>query len=84
MKYTDLEEIINWISQKIVELTGVEMPAIEADRNILEYGLDSLRSINLVGQIELRLGKDIPVTTILDHPTIRSLAHFIREQAAIA
>jgi acyl carrier protein len=79
----DTDEIIVWISKKVAELTGAEPASIGADRNILEYGLDSLRSVHLVGEIELLIGKEIPVTTILDHPTIFSLANFIREQGAI-
>lgn len=84
MQDNTLEHIIEWISEKISEITGTDLHAINPDRNILDYGLDSLRSVNLIGQIEMRLGKDIPVTSILDHPTIRRLAEFIHLQTVIA
>ena len=48
--------------------------------NFFELGGYSLLAIRLLGQIEKRLSKDLPLATIFRAPTIEQLASIIRQR----
>lgn len=81
-KYT-VVEIISVISEQVAEITDIELSQIDPDRNILDYGFDSLRSIHLIGQLEIYFNSEISETAILEFPTIRKLAAHLQQQVAI-
>lgn len=80
MEQYTLEEVTSWLTNKIAENTNIASADINLDKGILEYGLDSLKAVGLVGAIEDWIGEEIPVTTLWDYPTIRSLANFIHQE----
>ena len=45
----------------------------------MEAGLDSLASIELRNITQTRFNIDLPATIIFDHPTLQSLAGYIKE-----
>lgn len=69
-----IDFIVDWIAQE----TGAERAVIVARgaafAHFAELGLDSLSLIQLVGALEVRLGRSIPQTTLLDHDSIADLA----------
>lgn len=81
-----LQEITEWIKNKLVETIQVAPDAIGFDKDFLEYGLDSLNAVSFVGEIEQWLDLDLPATTLWDHSTVNNLAAYLDkelQQAAI-
>lgn len=62
--------LIDWVAQEL-KLAPHE---IRSDENLLNYGMDSVNAIMLVGDLEDRLGSKLPPTLVWDFPTIAGLA----------
>ncbi len=54
------------------QVLGVENPGI--DDNFFDLGGHSLRMVQVQGKLNSRLGKELPLSDLLEYPTIRSLA----------
>ncbi|MBF6484538.1 acyl carrier protein [Nocardia otitidiscaviarum] len=52
-------------------------PALELDRPLLEYGLDSVRSAELVIELEQLFGIDIPDAAAAALRTTRQVAEYV-------
>ncbi|MEC0235535.1 amino acid adenylation domain-containing protein [Paenibacillus kribbensis] len=61
------------------ETLGVERVGIED--NFFNLGGHSLKAILLVGAIQSRLGRDISLKALFEHPTVRALARYMEETA---
>ncbi|MEW6737704.1 MAG: AMP-binding protein, partial [Acidobacteriota bacterium] len=70
----DIAAIEEWLSLLIAAKIGIASERIETNRPIVEYGLDSLMAIELVHEIEIRLGVVLPMANLLQNPTISELA----------
>jgi thioester reductase-like protein len=69
---------MNRLRRVIAEQLGIDADAIDADRALASYGLDSLRSLELVAALEQATGRRLPETFCLDHPTLNRLADALR------
>ncbi|WP_212003002.1 acyl carrier protein [Chitinophaga sp. HK235] len=81
-KYT-VEEISSWIVRKLSVKLNLPASAIRLDKDILDYGLDSMEALGMVGEIEALIGVEIPATSVWDYPTISQLAQFIHDEAPV-
>ncbi|WP_257450671.1 non-ribosomal peptide synthase/polyketide synthase, partial [Archangium lipolyticum] len=67
----------------LVELMAetVSQPAanIDVHQPFVQYGLDSVASVRLVGELESRLGRKLPATLVWEHPNIEALARHLAE-----
>jgi thioester reductase-like protein len=61
---------------------GVDPDRIDPDRPLASYGMDSLRSMELVAALEDATGRSLPDTFCLDHPTLNCLAGALNGGAA--
>jgi 4-hydroxymandelate oxidase len=57
---------------------------INHDQPLFEAGLDSLGTVELIEQFELRFQVSVPPTLLYDHPTINELAAYFASHAATA
>ena len=71
------QELVRWLQERVGRVTGVDPAAIDPDRDLLDYGVDSVVLIRLNQELERDLGR-LPMQTLLDEPTIRTLANRIR------
>ncbi len=71
------EGLVRWLQERVGRVTGVDPAAIDPDRDLLDYGIDSVTLIRLNQELERDLGR-LPMQTLLDEPTIRTLANRIR------
>ncbi|BCX48876.1 hypothetical protein HAHE_27840 [Haloferula helveola] len=55
----------------------LEMPSIGRDANFFELGGDSLTGLRLFSRIDRDFGVTLPLATLVQHPTVRSLARAI-------
>ena len=61
---------------------GVDPDRIDPDRPLASYGMDSLRSMELVAALEDATGRSLPDTFCLDHPTLNCLAVALNGEVA--
>jgi acyl-CoA synthetase (AMP-forming)/AMP-acid ligase II/thioesterase domain-containing protein/acyl carrier protein len=51
---------------------------VDPDDNFFDLGGDSLRAVNLLGEMEGELGTDVPLWLVLEHPTPRGMASALK------
>lgn len=60
----------------------LEPGSVATDRNLAEYGLDSIAALTIAGDLEDELGIELPPTLLWDHPTIDELATYLHVAAS--
>jgi len=68
------ESIKVWLVQRLAVHLGVEPKDIDVNQPITHYGLDSLAAIELMHGIETGLGMTLPMSSLLQSPSISKLA----------
>ncbi len=65
--------IVKWISAEL------DLPAkeIATDENLLNYGMDSVNAIMLVGDLENQFALRLPPTLVWDHPSVDALVKIV-------
>jgi acyl carrier protein len=63
---------------------GQDPADLAADRDFAELGLDSLRALELRNRLARDLGRRLPITLALEHPTPAALARFLFETLTTA
>jgi acyl carrier protein len=67
----------------LAEATGLAPGQIDPARPFAEYGVDSASAVRIVGDLERRLARALPVTLLWDYPNITELAaHLAHPRAA--
>jgi len=61
------------------ETIKLDASEIDEERNLAEYGVDSIISSIIMQGIEKKFASSLPLSTIVEHPTVRELAAFIKE-----
>jgi amino acid adenylation domain-containing protein len=62
-----------WLREQIATTLAWKPDEIEKDRPLLQYGLDSLRAVQLAQAIEQKFGVDLPMTSLLEDTTLGDL-----------
>ncbi len=73
-------EIQAWIISYIAKLLKVNSNQIDIATSFDCYGLDSSAAIDLTGDLEIWLGRDIDPTLLYDYPTIGALVTHLAEE----
>ena len=76
-----LASIQQWLITHISELLGVAARALDAQAPFARYGMNSLLSVSLTGDIQDWLGRKLSPTLTYDYPTIASLARHLAGEA---
>src|SRR5688572_22243215 len=66
-----------WLAGWMAGALGMDAAAIDASKPFLSYGMDSIQSMMLVGDLETGLGRTLPPTLAWDHPSIEALAEHL-------
>ena len=72
--------LIDWVANEL----KLARDEIRSDENLLNYGMDSVNAIMLVGDLEDRLGAKLPPTLVWDFPTIDGLVGKLIVEASAA
>lgn len=72
--------IQGWLVSKFAELMKIQPEQIDVKEPLQSYGLDSVTAVDLVGEIEDRLGRKLPATLAYKYPTIEDLANHLAEE----
>ena len=79
---TGAEAMLKWLSSYLSRALGLPRGGLDPDVPLTQYGLDSLRSLELRGGLETALGVKLPITCLLQGPTPRELAARLVERPA--
>ncbi|KZV86819.1 acetyl-CoA synthetase-like protein [Exidia glandulosa HHB12029] len=79
---TDEDETVQKIKEVVAALTGAPLEVVGADTPLNALGVDSIRAIQLAARIRaLNLGRELAVLDVLEHPTARLLAAFLKSSS---
>ncbi len=70
------------IIEKLAQLCAIEPASIRDDAWLIEYGLDSVRSLELVVTLENTLGIELPEEEISTIVTVGDLLQVVEKQLA--
>ena len=63
----------------------LQKPADELDDDvgIFDLGMDSLMAVELSTALSRKIGHKLPATTVMDHPDIESVTHYLIEKVLV-
>ncbi|MGA5462184.1 SDR family NAD(P)-dependent oxidoreductase [Mycobacterium sp. NPDC050041] len=67
----------DYLRDAVAEVTRVDAAEIREDAGFFDLGMDSLMAVELRRRIEQGVGKDIPVTLVMDHPRLSDAADWL-------
>jgi acyl transferase domain-containing protein/NADPH:quinone reductase-like Zn-dependent oxidoreductase/acyl carrier protein len=69
--------LTDYLRDAVAEVTRVDAAEIREDAGFFDLGMDSLMAVELRRRIEQGLGKEIPVTLVMDHPRLSDAADYL-------
>ena len=67
-------DLQRWLVDRVATEAGLDRQEIALNAPFSSYGIDSAQAVGIVGELERRLGTEIPATALYDFPTIAALA----------
>lgn len=71
-----------WIREWMERELSIAAADLNADRTFVQYGMDSVHAMMLVGDLEEHLGRRLSPTLAWDHPTVERLAAHLAQASA--
>jgi acyl transferase domain-containing protein/acyl carrier protein len=69
--------LTDYLRDAVAEVTRVDAAEIREDAGFFDLGMDSLMAVELRRRIEQGVGKEIPVTLVMDHPHLSDAADYL-------
>jgi acyl transferase domain-containing protein/acyl carrier protein len=69
--------LTDYLRDAVAEVTRVDAAEIREDEGFFDLGMDSLMAVELRRRIEHGVGKEIPVTLVMDHPRLSDAADYL-------
>jgi acyl-CoA synthetase (AMP-forming)/AMP-acid ligase II/alkylation response protein AidB-like acyl-CoA dehydrogenase/acyl carrier protein len=76
--------IETWLQQWIATRFRQDVASIDTRRAFADFGMDSVTSVELAGEISQLLGMELPPTSMWDYPSIEALAAAIEDISAVS
>ena len=70
-------EIVAWLTMRLARHTGRAASTIDPRASFSQFGLDSVQTVGLAGELQEWLGRAIPATVAYDYPSIDALASYL-------
>jgi len=74
------DQIRSWFIEKMAMIKQVDKSIIEIDIPFVEYGLDSINSLAIAGELEELMDIELPATLLWDYPTINKVTEFLKNK----
>ncbi len=74
------EQLGPWMLSRLGTLLDIPAENINLDRPLRDYGLDSLRSVQIAQHVERELGIIIPVARLYEEPSVSTLIEFLKAE----
>ncbi|MBT8226482.1 MAG: acyltransferase domain-containing protein, partial [Dactylosporangium sp.] len=75
-------EIRQWLSHEVARRVKVRPGTLDLRQPVASYGLGSVDMVGIAGDLERRLGRELPATLVWEYPTIEALATFLGSSPA--
>ncbi|WP_273937901.1 non-ribosomal peptide synthetase [Kutzneria chonburiensis] len=75
------DDLLEWLRDRVAQSVGIAADKLDADRDLIAYGVDSVALMRLNRMLESDIGR-LPMTTLLDSTTLRDLASRLRTDHA--
>ena len=69
--------LTDYLRDAVAEVTRVDAAEIREDTGFFDLGMDSLMAVELRRRLEGGVGKEIPVTLVMDHPRLTDAADYL-------
>jgi acyl transferase domain-containing protein/acyl carrier protein len=69
--------LTDYLRDAVAEVTRVDAAEIREETGFFDLGMDSLMAVELRRRIEQGVGKEIPVTLVMDHPRLSDAADYL-------
>lgn len=69
--------LTDFLRDAVAEITLVDASDIREDAGFFDLGMDSLMAVEMRRRIEAGVGKEIPVTVVMDHPRLSDVADYL-------
>ena len=76
--------LTDYLRDAVAEVTRVDAAEIREDTGFFDLGMDSLMAVELRRRIEQGVGKEIPVTLVMDHPRLSDAADYLLGERGLA
>ncbi|HET8662229.1 MAG TPA: acyl carrier protein [Micromonosporaceae bacterium] len=77
-------ELQEWLCVHLAIHLGVPGGRIDPAERMSAYGLDSLKAVAMLTEVEQRMGFEIDPSVLWDHPTVAAFTRFLADQSAMA
>lgn len=77
------EEIRDWMISYLAKKLRVDRNTIDVDTQFIDYGLDSVDSMKIVGELEDYLGFELSPSLPYEYPTIETLTAALADAAKL-
>ena len=69
--------LTDYLRNAVAEVTRVDVAEVREDAGFFDLGMDSLMAVELRRRIEQGVGKEIPITLVMDHPRISDAVDYL-------
>jgi acyl transferase domain-containing protein/D-arabinose 1-dehydrogenase-like Zn-dependent alcohol dehydrogenase/acyl carrier protein len=69
--------VTDYLRDAVAEVTHVDAAEIREEAGFFDLGMDSLMAVELRRRIERGVGKEIPITLVMDHPRLSDVADYL-------
>ena len=73
------QEIEAWLQRRIATFVGCYPHEVDVDTRFSEFGLDSVAALDLLGELEDWLGRQVPQRLLARHDRVAALAAHLAE-----
>ncbi|WCD94517.1 SDR family NAD(P)-dependent oxidoreductase [Streptomyces sp. HUAS 31] len=74
---TTPEAVRVWLESAVAEAAGLDLPAVDPDRPIAEFGLGSRQLVTLAAELSASTGRTLDPSLVFNHPTVAALAEAV-------
>jgi acyl carrier protein len=78
-----VDTIQGWLTHQIAKQLRIGAQTIKVSEPLTRYGLDSIDSVTIVGDMEDWLGAELPSTLLWDYPTIEKAAQYLVDEVGV-
>ncbi|NET00657.1 MAG: acyl carrier protein [Sphaerospermopsis sp. SIO1G2] len=79
-----VDTIQNWLVNQIATQLKIAPETIQVSEPLTRYGLDSIDSVTIVGDMEDWLDAELPSTLLWDYPTIAKAAEYLVDEVGVS
>ncbi|MCV7281580.1 type I polyketide synthase [Mycolicibacterium flavescens] len=72
--------LTDYLRDAVADVTRVDAAEIREDAGFFDLGMDSLMAVELRRRLEEGLGKEIPVTLVMDQPRLSDAANYLLDE----